>query len=233
MTVRVVQGGAVFDTNSTLPFGDFNDTYRALDAPVGATIFWNKTPSWGTLSTGTADTDTANKLEDSGATFESDGILPGMIIQNTTDGTFGIVDTVDGEDTITIKADTQAGSSATDVFPDGNENYEIYGIYELGDAWYEYGNITFSDANSPLNGKTIPDYNGENRFIKTDVTSSTESAGVPHTHSGTTGNSGANVGGGVTHGVGTGQHTHPFTSGNGSVIGEPKNVTLVLIMKIK
>ena len=89
-------------------------------------------------TSGTCSTDTASKVIDSTASFITDGVEVGMIINNTTDNTFGLVLTVDSETQIT------AGS---DVCPDGNEAYtvgnfttipDIEPIIELGaiaEAW--------------------------------------------------------------------------------------------------
>ena len=79
--------GAIADGDQ-LNDGYFNAIARS--APPGATVWWNKT--LGSVSVGTADTNTVDKLVDSGATFQSDGVVAGMIIRNTTDGTYAVVD---------------------------------------------------------------------------------------------------------------------------------------------
>ena len=78
--------------------------------------------------TGTADGNTANKLVDSGASFSA-VLTSGTFIQkrdvavNTTDSTAAFVGAVDGATTLSL---VDAANSNSDVFPDGNENYEIY-----------------------------------------------------------------------------------------------------------
>lgn len=67
-------------------------------------------------STGTADTDTAGYLEDTGATFQADGVVIGDIAMNTTDNFFAIVEGVDSETELNL---------THDVFPDGNEVYIV------------------------------------------------------------------------------------------------------------
>jgi len=64
--------------------------------------------------TGTATTDTENKLIDSTATFVTDGVVAGDYIHNTTDDTWGVVDSVDSETELTL---------TTDAFPDGDEDW--------------------------------------------------------------------------------------------------------------
>lgn len=133
--------------------------------PIGGEIPWNKSPAWGILSSGSADTNTVNKLIDTGADFEADGVSAGDIVQNTTDGTFGIVDVVDGPTSLTLRADTQAGSVVTDVFPLGTEAYEVYLIKELGTGWVEVNALTISNSESRMDGKTIEDINNSTPSI--------------------------------------------------------------------
>lgn len=79
------------------------------------------------ITTGTADGNTANKLVDSGANFSA--TVSGTFIQkrdiavNTTDNTAAFVGAVDSATTLSL---VDVANSASDVFPDGNENYEIY-----------------------------------------------------------------------------------------------------------
>ncbi len=73
---------------------------------------FGETPS----STGTATTDTEDKLIDTGATFVVDGVAVGDAVHNTTDDTWGLVTVVDSETSLSLD---------TDVFPDGDEGYEV------------------------------------------------------------------------------------------------------------
>lgn len=80
------------------------------------------------IATGTADGNTANKLIDSGASFSA-ALTSGTFIQkrdiavNTTDSTAAFISAVDSATTLSL---VDAANSNSDVFPDGNENYEIY-----------------------------------------------------------------------------------------------------------
>lgn len=77
---------------------------------------------------GITDGLTANKLIDSGATFETEGIEVGDLVQNTTDSTTALVTVVDSETELTLD---------TDIFTSG-ENYtvgaqlfaNVYGVSE-------------------------------------------------------------------------------------------------------
>lgn len=75
-------------------------------------------------STGTATTDTTNKLVDTGATFSSDGVEVGEMVMNTSTGKSGFVKAVDSETTLSIKDSLGAD---LDLFPDGNEKYKVGG----------------------------------------------------------------------------------------------------------
>ena len=79
------------------------------------------------IATGTADGNTANKLVDSGANFSE--TVSGTFIQkrdiavNTTGNTAAFVGGVDSTTTLSL---VDVANSASDAFPNGNENYEIY-----------------------------------------------------------------------------------------------------------
>lgn len=78
-------------------------------------------------SSGTADTDTANQLVDSGATFEDDGVVAGDYVLNTTDGTRCRVGTV-AQTALTLV--NEVTGAAIDLFPNGNENYVVLSVSE-------------------------------------------------------------------------------------------------------
>mgnify|MGYP003116814984 CR=1 FL=1 len=81
--------------------------------------------------TGTADGNTANKLVDSTKNFVDGLDESGVFIQkrdvavNTTDSTAAFIKEVDSGAGTTLSL-VDAANSNSDVFPDGNENYEIY-----------------------------------------------------------------------------------------------------------
>lgn len=66
--------------------------------------------------TGTCTTDTASKIIASASTFITSGVVPGMRVKNTTDGTYAYVVSVDSETQLTMDSD---------VCPDGNETFTI------------------------------------------------------------------------------------------------------------
>ncbi|MBT8449024.1 MAG: hypothetical protein KJO69_05010, partial [Gammaproteobacteria bacterium] len=72
--------------------------------------------SLGQKSAGTATTDSANKLVDNSANFLIDNIAVGDIAYNITDGTSAAITAIDNTTTV---------SFASDLFPDGDEDYEI------------------------------------------------------------------------------------------------------------
>ena len=70
----------------------------------------------GQKSKGTATSDSANELIDDGADFVTDSVIIGDIAHNTTDGTSAAITGITDQFTLTF---------ASDLFPDGDENYTI------------------------------------------------------------------------------------------------------------
>ncbi len=95
--------GAVIDNG--------NDTFLAgvTSSLTGILIAPNKV-----LVSGTANTNTLNTLEDSTATFVTDGIVVGDVTQTAT-----------GKETIITAVSQTALTMASDPFPNGNEPYEV------------------------------------------------------------------------------------------------------------
>ena len=57
----------------------------------------------------------------------------------------------------------------------------LAGVPNLAEGWVECDGSVLVDALSPLNGQTIPDLNGDNRFLRGASTSGTETT-VTHRH---------------------------------------------------
>jgi len=64
------------------------------------------------------------------ATFISDGVLPGMMVQNTTDGSVGVVATVDSETVLTLEAQLSGGSGNDWAISDGYEINKLVRTYD-------------------------------------------------------------------------------------------------------
>ena len=78
----------------------------------------------------------------------------------------------------------------------------------LPSGWLECDGSTISDGDSPLNGQTLPDMNGNNRFLRGNTTSGTTGAGVGnHRH---TTNSLAHACGGVNAWKSPSGYTNPL-----------------------
>ena len=76
------------------------------------------------ISTGTANSNIANRLVDTNAQFIIDGVQIRDIAVNTTDSTAAFCSSLhDSGSQITL---VDINNSSVDVFPDGNETYEIY-----------------------------------------------------------------------------------------------------------
>lgn len=162
--------------------GDSIATYLASlagdELPLASIIWWDKSleaKSKTKKSTGTATTDTENKLIDSSATFSTDGVAAGDIVWNTTDDVPATVVSVDSETQITLDYD---------AFPDGNENYDIYDEPDVQPGWIEMDGSTINEPNSPFDGMTITDVIGEERFIRARQTAGRLQADAfkAHTH---------------------------------------------------
>jgi hypothetical protein len=58
----------------------------------------------------------------------------------------------------------------------------IPGVPVLADGWVECNGQTISDAQSPLNGQTLPDLNGQNRFLRGNTVSGGVGGAPFHQH---------------------------------------------------
>lgn len=187
---------------------------QSPEIPVGSIIPWLKT--FQAISSGTTTGTTADKLVDSGATFQTDGVSTYMVIHNTTDDIFTHVSAVDSETQLSVN---------DDIFTSG-ENYVVYATTRLSDYWVECNGQVLSDALSVYDGATIPDLNGDSgtpRFLRGSTTSGTTGGSEQHSHSiptsgGATSTGGSNLLGGST-------------TGNTSTL--PSYYEVVYVMRIK
>ena len=109
--------------------------YQKLQVSDGLEIVQSDTipipnPSSEVISGTTVGTAVANKLVDTGATFENDGIIvPKAIVYNTTDMTAAYVTAIDSDTTLSLSAD---------IFTAG-EDYVIYNEATTGCILYVGG----------------------------------------------------------------------------------------------
>jgi len=95
-------------------------------------IAMNQNVSFGTISSimhdggssasadsGTADTNTLNKLVETGQNFNTT-VVAGMVVHNTTDNTYATITAVDSDTSLSLDSD---------AFPDGNEEYIINAVW--------------------------------------------------------------------------------------------------------
>ncbi len=206
-------------------------------APIGTVMAWLKTFS--SIDSGTANVNTLDALEDSGAGFVASGIVTGMIVVNTTASpdTYAMADVVTATK-ITLNADINGGSSVTDIFPAGTEAYSIYRTPELPDGWVECNGQTlsgaFADTDSPYDGQTLPDLNassGTSRFLTGSLSSGATggSATMAHTH----GQKSDGTGIGSTGGNSTDATDNTQTFGASNTENRPPFYEVVWIMRIK
>ena len=121
----------------------------------------------------------------------------------------------------------------------------LAGVPNLAEGWVECDGEVLVDALSPLNGQTIPDLNGDNRFLKGNSTSGTEKVAewIASTNILLSDNNGSVSGNGVQ-GIQSGNPNEHLaakdrwsTGGAGNVyqaIGaNPASYTVVWIMRVR
>ena len=131
----------------------------------------------------------------------------------------------------------------------------LAGVPALPDGWVECNGQTLNDTNSPVNGQTIPNLNGEERFLGGGNSSGTiqDSANKSHLHGvtldsqyplGITNPPNSNHIGGaeaminnvsIVYGknAGHGSHYYVVTDAYGDTEARPKNMSVVWIMRVK
>lgn len=98
---------------------------------------------------------------------------------------------------------------------------DLTGVPSMPDTFVECNGQTLSDSDSPLNGQTIPDLNGGNRYLKGNSTSGSTGGNLTHSHS---------ISGGATIG---GDGNDNWGTGTNAVNHEPPYYTVVWIMRVK
>jgi len=98
--------------------------------------------------------------------------------------THTVVETTKTAVTIEVEAINNTGSNWPIL---KNPKYESFTAPSINDGWVECNGQTLSDADSVYNGQTIPDLNGDNRFLRGNSTSGgtggVETLDLSHTHS--------------------------------------------------
>ena len=104
----------------------------------------------------------------------------------------------------------------------------------LPGAWVECNGQTLSDADSVLNGQTIPDLNGDARFLRGSSTSGTEQADTFKSHLHSIPTTSTDGQGGIATGSNTGMGGYSYNSGStGDSETRPINYSVVWIMRVK
>ena len=160
------------------------DLVKAIMPPIGSVVSWLKT--FGTADSGTTDGTTASKLVQSGQNFITTVDI-GMIVYNTTDSTYANVTAIDSDTTLSLDSDIMATAEA----------YTIYKTPKLPDGWVECDGTSLSDSDSPYDGETLPDLNGDERFLRGAATSAVTGGATTSNH----------------------RHTLPYNTSNSYVLG--------------
>jgi len=127
------------------------------DLPIGSSIEWDEfyhaTETQAAYETGTADTDTTNKLIDTTADFST--VLVGDVVKNTDNNFFAKVTVLDSGVALTLDSD---------AFPNGTEAYSIYRAIPLPGGWANAGDV-IDDGDSPFDGLTLPKMSAKKKKI--------------------------------------------------------------------
>jgi hypothetical protein len=205
------------------------------NVPIGGIVAWLKT--FAQRSTGTNTTASANKLINASATFVTDAVLAGEVVENYTDGTFAYVVSRDSQTQLTLSADIFTGTGKT---------YYVWKTQKLEANYAECNGQSLSDAGSPYNGVTLPNLNGSGggtqRFLRGKTRSGatggedTHALTIPelaaHTHSSLV-STGQSV---LTGGAGVGESTSGNTGSTGSGTAhenKPSYYEIVWVMRVK
>jgi len=120
----------------------------------------------------------------------------------------------------------------------------LAGVPNLAEGWVECDGSVLADSQSSLNGQTIPDLNGDNRFLRGASTSGAETTGL-HSHTTSLQYNGTNLGfdsGDNSTGNNTTTDTITTTTGNLSNASRfytsvdeatPKSYSVVWIMRVR
>ena len=112
----------------------------------------------------------------------------------------------------------------------------ISGTPTLSAYWAECNGQTVSDAESPFNGQTLPNLNGNNNFLRGATTSGTTGGAATHVHaiSGTTSAAvNANTAGTSNNIAPSASHTHTYSGAFAAGNNLPAYYNAVMIIRIK
>lgn len=143
-----VQGDATFDVQSSVSSEapatagwirvvydpDLEDRY-AYDSYSGVTFTLTSHASWTGRTVTTGDT-AGLTLTDSGATFVTSGVKPGMMVRNTTDGSIGTVASVTSETELVLEQRLSGGTEDDFDVSDGYEINTLVRTYDGSDTVY-------------------------------------------------------------------------------------------------
>jgi len=107
----------------------------------------------------------------------------------------------------------------------------LAGVTNLAEGWVECDGTVLVDALSPMNGQTIPDLNGDNRFMRGASTSGGTGGSETHNHTGTTSDISPDVA--CSSGAGTfcRETSHNHTISSNSTL--PTYYNIVWIMRVR
>ena len=145
----------VENNSTTVESSDIKDLRiieQAISVPIKSIIAFAR--NLGQVDSGTTTSTSSYKLVDSSQNFTST-VEAGNFVYNTTDKTYATILSVDSDTELTLDKDIMVSG----------ESYIIAVGEALPDNFVECNGQTLSDSESPLNGVTIPDLNGNTRLL--------------------------------------------------------------------
>ncbi len=113
----------------------------------------------------------------------------------------------------------------------------LSGVPNLAEGWVECDGSVLIDSQSSLNGQTIPDLNGDNRFLRGEATSGGTGGSETHTHGVNIESNAALGGSNVPKGTGTirevNDHTHVVNGTSAATSTLPTYYEVVWIMRVR
>ena len=160
-------------------------------------------------------------------------------VQSATTITANIATVQSNVDVISNDVSSVSGEAASFAPPVGTIiglHKSMTGVPALPGTWVECSGQVINDSNSPMNGETVPDLNGDARFLRGSSTSGTEEADMfedhTHTHSYIVGQGNGAGSWGMAAG-GSDLATITSIGSEGGAETRPINMSVIWIMRIK
>jgi hypothetical protein len=168
---KLISYQGVLNDSSGNPVDDTVEmTFRIYDASTGGNLLWNETQNV-SVSDGIFNVELGAIQAIPASALLSDTLY--LSIQAGTDAE------MTPRQRITAGAYVQTAVPIGSIMPWAKN---ISGVPDLAEGWIECNGQVLSDPDSPLNGQTIPNLNGQNRFLRGNATSGSTGGTANHKH---------------------------------------------------